>query len=360
MDADWVSSVPAPTQGRASTTAVPKRKVRLDGTDDDLFHDLRDDNFAIVGEKLHHVAKRISQDYQGRHQAHTVDEIRAFVSRLGNLQSEHASLRLHTCMTEHLLHTTKTERFHRILEIQQNLVEGVQLTEQLAVIEELVWLHAPVWTVLRLICMACIVGVPIRAKWLDTFRTAIVQTYGPTYLPLLLALEKLQILVPTLPPAKGARTSRFRDLQKPLHLVDDTVDERDPGDIGYVFSGYAPLSIRLVQLVCQHESVLRARKKTPGTQPRAARIAGWRNIDDAVANWPGTAFDIVQDADKAPFRASGEGVKTTMVFFVGGVTYAEIAALRLMNAQQQGRCFVVATTSVVNGQRLLQQCCPGR
>lgn len=357
VEASWVGATAPAAQGRASTSmAAAKRKVLLDGAEDPLFRAIQDNNFAVVGEKLHTVAKRISQDYQGRHQANTVDEIRAFVGRLGNLQSEHASLRLHTYIVEHLLQTTRTERFHRVLEIQQNLVAGYQLSQQLAAIEELVYLQVPVLSVLRLACLACIVGANVRAKWLEAFKASVVQMYGYEYLPMLLALEQLQLLsVPPVHP-KGTRVSRFADLQKPLRLVDDEVDEASPRDISYVFSGYAPLSVRLVQTICQHDQVLLARRQRREELPSAPRIAGWRNVDDSIVHWSGATFDFAQEAEQD--AATDDAVKTTLVFFVGGVTYAEIAALRLMSQQQRNRRFLVATTSMVNGDSLLEQLRP--
>ena len=45
---------------------------------------------------------------------------------------------------------------------------------------------------------------------------------------------------------------------------------------------------------------------------------------------------------------------TTVIFFVGGVTYAEIAALRLMSRQQRTRRFLIATTSIMNGNKMLK------
>lgn len=61
---------------------------------DPLFGDLRDRNFAVVGNILNRTAKRINADYEGRHQAQTVGQMREFVGRLSGLQAEHQALRL--------------------------------------------------------------------------------------------------------------------------------------------------------------------------------------------------------------------------------------------------------------------------
>lgn len=61
---------------------------------DPLFGELRDKNFTIVGALLNRVAKRINMDYEQRHSAQTVSQMRDFVGRLSGLQAEHQALRL--------------------------------------------------------------------------------------------------------------------------------------------------------------------------------------------------------------------------------------------------------------------------
>lgn len=42
--------------------------------------------------------------------------------------------------------------------------------------------------------------------------------------------------------------------------------------------------------------------------------------------------------------------RTTLVFFLGGVTYAEIAALRFLSQMEDGGTeYVIATTKLING-----------
>ena len=44
----------------------------------------------------------------------------------------------------------------------------------------------------------------------------------------------------------------------------------------------------------------------------------------------------------------------TLVFFVGGVTYAELAALRYLSSKQEGYEYVAATTSIINGSIIME------
>jgi len=65
-----------------------------------------------------------------------------------------------------------------------------------------------------------------------------------------------------------------------------------------------------------------------------------------VAAIPGETVDIVR---AEPDPASTSGTKVTVVFFVGGCTYTEIAALRWVGRQHQGRKFLIATTGILSG-----------
>ena len=69
---------------------------------------------------------------------------------------------------------------------------------------------------------------------------------------------------------------------------------------------------------------------------------------------PGATFDFIPtDMNEVPPMDDNK-IRTTVIFFVGGVTYAEIAALRLMSRQQRTRRFLIATTSIMNGNKMLK------
>lgn len=67
---------------------------QANGGADPLFGELRDKNFTVVGGLLNRVAKRINENYEQRHAAQTVSQMRDFVGKLSGLQAEHQALRL--------------------------------------------------------------------------------------------------------------------------------------------------------------------------------------------------------------------------------------------------------------------------
>jgi len=259
---------------------------------------------------------------------------------------------------------TRTEIFNKSLEAQQNLVAGYDTPAQLTLIEDLLFQEAPQTTVLRDMVLASLTSGGIKPKILESLKRDFLQVYGYNHLPLLIALEHLGLLVkqPTNIPHP------FPALRKALRLVVDDTDDTAPNDISYVYSGYAPLSIRLVQCITQKNSVLTgavpdadgkdgARKEVPKAHP----IVGWRGFEDVLGSIPGATVDVRQkDEQKRPhggycFRyqrrelIKAHGTTTTVVFFLGGCTYTEIAALRWMAEQTKGRRFLIATTGIITG-----------
>jgi len=106
-----------------------KQKVTLDSKDT-LYADLRDSNFASVGNTLNKLARKLHDDYEGRHQAKTISEVRKFVNKMGGLQAKHQSLRLRminrcvsdldTNLAENIMLKTQSPMFNKILEVQQS------------------------------------------------------------------------------------------------------------------------------------------------------------------------------------------------------------------------------------------------
>lgn len=106
----------------------------------------------------------------------------------------------------------------------------------------------------------------------------------------------------------------FVPLRKSLRLLIDDADFPDEveNDISYVYSGFAPISVRLVQCVAQKGGVLsnpaldkekkalddsdvkRGKKKSGKFQ--AHPIVGWKGFEDVLGSIPGETFDIVPRA----------------------------------------------------------------
>ncbi|KAG5745615.1 hypothetical protein H9Q70_011688 [Fusarium xylarioides] len=351
--------VGAPAPASAATSQSRKRTIQLDSSDK-LYEQLRDANFAIVGSLLNKVARRLQKvqsDYESKHKTKTIAELKDFVSQLPGYQQEQQSARIHTGLAEEIIKHTRTDQFKGLLEVQQNLAAGADPSSQFDGIEELIARDAPIAQTLRLLCIYSCISGGIRPKEFDQFRRLILEGYGYQHLLTLSNLEKLQLFLSKSSPLAGmipipgtnagptGSKTNYTYLRKQLRLIVDEVQEDDPNDISYVYSGYAPLSIRLVQCILQKQyllSVTKGNSANAAGAPAGVGTQGWQGFDEAVKHVRGqTFYDHQKGEDKAvKARAllSGSGNKQTVfVVFVGGITFTEIAALRFIAKQEEGR-----------------------
>lgn len=394
VDSSIVGAAPQPAPGTSKPVGAlsqyQKRKVLLDSSDK-LYEQLRDTNFAIVGSLLSKVARRLQTDFDSRHDTKSTAELREFVKKLPGYQAEQQSLKIHTGLAEEIMSHTRTDHFSRLLEVQQNLAAGADPSSQHDAIEELIAREAPLSEVLRVLCLESCIAGGIKPRELENFKKLILQAYGYQHILTLNALEKLQLLLSRTSPmagmipmtgggtATGTKTN-YTYLRKALRLIVDEVNEHDPNDIAYVYSGYAPLSIRLVQCILQKQyltSITRASNTNTGAAvvPGGGVSQGWRGFEDALKHVRGQTFDEVQKGEDKAVKArallSGSGErKTVFVVFLGGVTFTEVAALRFIAKQEEGnfisftsvdvahmglarKQIIICTTSIISGNRII-------
>lgn len=194
-------------------------------------------------------------------------------------------------------------------------------------IDNCIYKGEPLTKVLKLLILHSLTQGGYKAKQYDALKREIMHAYGYDALFTLERLERLGLLhhqdVKNYFPA-------VRDALNLLTIGLDLMDDH-PRDFSYVFGGYAPLSCRIAEA--------------------AARPGGWQSIQETLKMLPGgPAFEITQETSHA-------GVKppVTLVFFVGGVCYSEISALRaLSNMNTTTRSdFIVGATSIVNANKLV-------
>ncbi|KIW23236.1 hypothetical protein, variant [Cladophialophora immunda] len=365
--------------GSSSTSPPPavrqglKRRIQLDSSDS-LFEQLRSSNFALIGPHLNKIARRLESDYEGRHTARGINELRDFVNKLPGFQQEHQSLAIHTNLADDMSKHTRSETFNRELEVQQNIAAGTDPIYQHDTIEELIARDAPLSTILRLLCLESTIAGGLRPKDLESFRRQILHAYGFQHLLTLDKLQTMELLQPRssssallLPVGgagvhseKGTKTN-YGYLRKELRLIVDEYNEQDPEDIAYVYSGYAPLSIRIVQCILQKQ-YLQTLHKSP--LPLTPSSTGWTGFEDILKSARGPTFNIAQKpadekAAKAKTALAGTGNwKTLFVMFVGGITFTEIAALRFIGRKLaesgQRKKIVICTTGIISGRSIME------
>lgn len=314
-----------------------KTKVPLNSSDK-LFKEIRDLNFEVVVQILRQKATSMKQDYTDMTTTtQSVSELKDFVKKLNSLPE----MTRHINLAQHLSTFTSKPSFLGQLDMEHTVIESQSYDICFEYIEELIHKQEPLTTVLRLLVLFSITNAGLPKKHFDYFRRELLHSYGFEHIATLNNLEKAGLF------KKQESKSNWLTIKRTLQLVVEDTDTANPNDIAYVFSGYAPLSIRLIQ--------------------HAIR-SGWRPVEEVLKLLPGphletrrggfsnspsfdTLYGVSNSIDKVP-----DGRRSlVLVVFVGGVTFAEISALRFLSAQENmAYDLIIATTKIVNGQTLVE------
>ncbi|KAG2470494.1 VP33A protein, partial [Polypterus senegalus] len=321
-------------EGGKDLPTEPK-KLQLNSAEE-LYAEIRDKNFNAVGAVLSKKAKIISAAFEERHNAKTVGEIKQFVSQLPHMQAARSSLANHTSIAELIKDITKfatylnyglsrivaSEAFFDNLTVEQEFMTGVDTDKVNTYIEDCIAQKDPLIKILRLVCMQSVCNNGLKQKVLDYYKREILQTYGYEHILTLNNLEKAGLLK-----LQTNARNNYPTIRKTLKLWMDDVNEQNPNDISYVYSGYAPLSVRLAQILVR---------------------PGWRSIEEVLKMLPGPHFEERQQLPSGLHKKREN--RTTLIFFLGGVTYAEIAALRFLSQVEEGGTeYIIASTKLING-----------
>lgn len=350
-----VEMVVDPKQQEGKPQPPPDKKIRTPLNSNDQIHaDLRDLNFSVVGSKIQVKAQEIDQTYKERHKAKTVPEIRDFMKKLGPLQQQHQFLRIHTNIADKILSMSRDTAFRMKLEAEQNMLAGLDAEHTLEYIEECMNRQEPVVKVLRLLCLYSLTNNGIKEKTFNYIRREILQTYGYGYLFTLEKLTKLGMFK-----TNTTRGNPWEFLCANMNLIIEDINEHNPDDIAYVYSGFAPISCRLIEIALRQSipfaQTLDTRVIKNNATLEPSILAGWNAMDNEILDKVsgGPAFHATQVLPQG-LTTEDKTSRVTLVFFVGGCTFTEISACRFLNKRNPNERIMIATTKLINGNTLIE------
>ncbi|CAN1238277.1 Vacuolar protein-sorting-associated protein 33 homolog [Linum grandiflorum] len=205
---------------------------------DKLFKETRDLNFEVVVQVLRQKATSMKEDYAEMTTTNqSVSELKDFVKKLNSLPE----MTRHINLAQQLTTFTSKQSFLARLNMEHTIVEAESYDICFEHIEELIHKQEPLISVLRLLILFSVTNSGLPKKQFDYLRRELLHSYGFEHIATLNNLEKAGLL------KKQESRSNWLTIKRALQLVVEDTDTANPNDIAYVFSGYAPLSIRLVQ-----------------------------------------------------------------------------------------------------------------
>lgn len=326
-------------ESQPSQPAKETKSFKLNSSDT-IFVKIRDKTFYDVGPIIKENAKKLSAMMEERHSAKSIEDMKLFMKKLPILQASKNCIVNQTSVAELIKQEVESEDFVESVEIQQMFVNSIETDSISTYIEDCIAKQQPLTKVIRLIALQSQTNNGLKKKVLEHYSREILQTYGYSNFEFLRNLE----LAGLIKVRNTLLNKPYNMLKKQFRLT--RVKTEPDNDLTYVFNGYAPLSARIV------ESFLKSR---------------WITMSETLKVLPGSTFEYHQQIPPELRRhrssitsvtssrsniAPTEEPRVILVFFIGGVTFAEISALRLL-AQKRHREFLYVVHSFLLTQNTL-------
>ncbi|ELR13548.1 Sec1 family protein [Acanthamoeba castellanii str. Neff] len=337
-----------------------------------LFNDLRDVNFAALRQVMQDKARVITPKYLvGRHvplwtlsqnekEGYLLpeSELQSLLPEFASLQTDYQSLQMHTNLADKVLQATRHPAFIARLQFEQRLVATGDVARN-PLLEQAVRAGEQLVKVLRLLCLSSVVGGGLPRPAYDRYRAMILDKYGMHHICTLDNLESAGLLTPLI------GKPMFPKLRELMRLVVPEAQNGQPLDIAYTHSGYAPLSVRLVEAAANDGWQGGELKRLHNVLGPVFEYAV--NEDGDVLSGDGASSSsqskdgktrrrdrTLSPRDRSP-RSGQDNVepKVALVFIIGGMTHAEAAALRWLSSRGRTQ-YLIGTTKLLTGDTFIE------
>eukprot|EP00466_Bigelowiella_natans_P005176 jgi/Bigna1/71652/fgenesh1_pg.16_\ len=332
----------------ASITATKQNKK---GTEE--YKEIRDLHVYALGQWLHTKAGEVRKRYDEVKKSSivqqgsdtTIGQMKDVVKKLKTTSAEHNWLQIHSNLAHHLNSLVFRLTFDQKIEKEISMVGGSDSVEDF--VEAQISKANTFSECVRLFALMTNTRYVAQKKY-TFFLNEIVQAFGYDHLFALRNLEQVGVL-----PDEGRRYNcPWTNVRRRFDLYKDEVDAKKQDGLFYVFGGSkkCEMGCRVRFAWCRCLAV------------RYATNGNWLKVKDALDQLPGGVVETTQPVKSRPTvedggRRSGSSeskkkLPTSLVVFVGGVTYAEISALRKLG-KMKNRNYIIATSHFTNGNKLI-------
>lgn len=402
----------------AGTGSEEKQVVKHCVTNDldPIYRDVRDSHFSIVFSLLKTRNQEMREKYH-RSQEMNLSHLKNFVANeLKSLQAEFKSLGVHISACEEIMKERNKYDFSDQLRIEQNILDGIEVRKTLDYITKLISHQLHPHVPLRLLSLLSLTQGGLPPKDYRKFLSLYCENYGLPNNATFSNLKKLGLItemdlslnaitggmlnyglgsskdtsssstktLSSIPsslslasftgamssltekasgrvaavvsssvlPRRGILSATLKRFQLCPEISDVGYNIRDPKDPAFVYNGaYIPLVYQLID-----HGVL----EPPQAQKKNAQL----NMTPAeiMKLLPGPNFKRRQaflgDLPATPVSSDANKMeRSLLIYFIGGVTFAEITALRFL-AKKRNIKLAIATTSIINGNKLIESMFP--
>ncbi|CAB3405674.1 unnamed protein product [Caenorhabditis bovis] len=304
--------------------------IKLDNCED-IFASIRNKHVTTALEFLHAKAKSIQKSIEKSALIEDVADYRNFVENdLRALKSDHKHCELHISACEMMMNKVKMEDFRTRFKLEHEMLLGtVNNPDYFDFVFERVSMRSCHDLVISMMALASLKldGVPDDAY--DEFTELYLQKYGYERIYEIQNLRNFGIIYARRHTSSDRnlsdRAKTWENLTKRFRIVkgNEPMDMSNPTDMSYVFGArISPLLCKIVEDTMEH---------------------GWNKVDYERIVGKNNVLVEENSYIAADRRPDNRMRKAIMVFVLGGVTYWEVAALRLLAVQKNFRILISAT-----------------
>ena len=260
----------------------------------------------------------------------STEKIRNDIILIKEMNSERPKLFMHINLANYIHGQTSLPRAKRRLQLEQALLGGEKEYQDLIhdyYDTEMARKGEP-YELLKLFCLENLVFGGVKGKIYDTFKNDFLLTYDETLYFLFKNLEELKII------NKDGKSKLYQTLLDKFNLINFNVNVMQPTDTSFVFGGFSPISIKLIE---------------------KALKGGWGAIYEKILKNFGCECIFPQDEKSVLFPSADTNY--ILLVFTGGITYAEIDAIRFMNKSEEFSKykFLIITTNIINAKSFFDE-----
>eukprot|EP00924_Labyrinthula_sp_SR-Ha-C_P008093 snap_masked-scaffold_11-processed-gene-2.20-mRNA-1 protein AED:1.00 eAED:1.00 QI:0/0/0/0/1/1/2/0/618 len=316
--------------------SVDKNTEVLGLTQDEyIYPEIRHTSVQILMKKLNLRAREFKDKKNKVKESKNVSELKEFVSNIPQLQKKMKDLSLHINLAKDCLDQVMKRKFHNLWMLERSIIEGENIYKTLT---RMIWRKPDLLSFLKLVSLYSSANDGIPSKEYHDIKQQLINVYGIEVIYTFENLVEAKLI------GENKTTfltgiSTWKTLVRSLNLIVQNPSMADlqdetwvPRDIDYLFSGYAPLSCRIIQL---------------------AITSGWEPVLDVVKNVPGVTICSVKQNETVLLQKEEKTKKKIIVYFVGGITSAEIAGIRHLENSLKNIEIYIMSTGILTGKHIL-------
>ncbi len=284
---------------------------------------IKDYNFNKIRIFFPKRLKSHSQILETGKKINDVKKISNNLTLVKQITNERTSLTNHIDIAQYISKIITNPSYKRRLQLEQIMLSAEFENEELyEFYDNEIGKKSDFYSILKMIIIHCQIKGGLKEKIFNKLKLEISLIYGFKSIILWNNLEKIKMK------KKKDGNDYYKRIKKKLDLIKHDVNVYEPNDPSYVFSGYCPISIKLIQSIFKK---------------------GWIGIKESLNKIPGESF---YPDDESSIINPKYNSNIVLLVFIGGISYSEIACIRYLNKEFPKMRFIILTTCVINAKRI--------